>query len=769
MEIQEQIQRIIIKRSERLPVIEEKLRILDEIQERVSMMESVRAQMIQSDGNLILNSRFAPMLQKNPDMVWGLQALDFTAVHDASAKARKALKAYKARCARQTVNISVVGKARNGKSELLKAISGLDDYVIPAFDSTDCTGAPSIIYNEPGSQLRAELHFKTSREMLEMARRYLNKLIPNPEEQPYLQRMEDISRLDMDQIREKVPMGSPEGVKIKYLAKMADHYNEWAPYADGDSIILRDKAQIITFVAQNNGVKVGQPGREEYYKYLAVSTCEITCSFPQAGVGSICLIDTIGLGDHTDGILDSMLQTVRDHSDAVIFNHMPKDGAGEGLPEDVYKIYKEIQAVCGSNNLDKWIFYSINHVTQPTEGLASNTQFCQSALKMLSESKWLGADNAKIIDLMDPSAVRTDFLMPLLTSLLENLDSIDETYRIPAESALKALQGEYTILCSRAQKVLCSDIRSNASLAPLINQLTERGLKTLRAELFHARRDWLEKRDQPCAALYGNAEDIFRRMTQENIKDAYLPKQTEILKELNSGVVPSTLYTTYANAIRTCISRDFLEVDVELNAAISEMKNGMAYILYENCNMKQLCSIPEGERPAYRWFLDFAENVLGSDYPNIRSAVEALAHFEFSVKGFLTYEIRRCLDELDMSIANVPPLINTQDGNLNRTAMSIYSNLHRALCHIASTLKDVMKDLCIKPNRAMFAEVADFCDRIYYSEHSEMEWRNFFANQSSLLWAEELKQQQTIGVLFHDWLDLVEGVQQYNKKSVFEL
>lgn len=769
MEIQEQIQRIIAKRSERMPVIEEKLRVLDEIQERVSRMESVRAQMLQPDGSPIPDSRFAPMLQKNPDMVWGLQTLDFTAVHGALTEAREALNDYKTRCARRTVNISVVGKARNGKSELLKAISGLGNQVIPAFDSTDCTGAPSIIYNEPGSQLRAQLRFKTRREMLEMAQRYLDKLIPNPGEQPYLQRMEDISRLDMDKIRDKVPMGSAEGVKIKYLAKLVDHYGEWAPYADSAPITLDDEAQIMTFVAQNNGVEIGQPGREEYYRYLAVDTCEITCSFPQEGIGSVCLIDTIGLGDHTEGIMDSMLKTVREQSDAVIFNHMPKDGTGEGLPGDVTKIYKSIQMTCGDKNLGKWMFYSINHVAQSKKGLASNTQFCQSALKMLSESKWLGAENARIIDMMDTEAVQKDFLLPLLSSLLENLDGIDETYRTPAEEALQALWAEYNTLCSRAQKVLCSDIRSNASLAPLINKLTEQGLKALRAELFRERRSWLEKRDQPCAVLYGNAENIFLRMTQENFKNAYLPKQSEILNELESGIVPSTLYTDYANAIRTHISRDFLEVDAQLKAVIAEMKNELASMLYEKCNMKQLCVIPEGEQPVYKWLYDFSENVLGNDYPNIRLAVEALADFEFSVKGFLTYEVRCCLDELDMSITNIPPLINVQNGNLNRTAMSIYSNLHRTLCHIASTLKDTIKELCIKPNRAMFAEVADFCDRIYYSEDSEMEWRNFYANQSSMLWAEELRQQQTVGILFQDWLDLVEALQQYNKKSVFEL
>ena len=80
-----------------------------------------------------------------------------------------------------------------------------------------------------------------------------------------------------------------------------------------------------------------------------------------------------------------------------------------------------------------------------------------------------------------------------------------------------------------------------------------------------------------------------------------------------------------------------------------------------------------------------------------------------------------------------------------------------------------MKELYIKPNRAMFAEVADFCDRIYYSAESEMEWRNFYADQSSLLWAEELRQQQAAGIIFQEWLDLVEALQQYNNSRTFNM
>jgi len=775
MEIQDQIRQIIEKRGEKLPVIDHKLNVLREMEERIACMEAMRKEMIAPDGSILPQSRFAPMLQKNPDMAWGLQALDFDSVRNALAEARGCLEAYRHRCARETVSISVVGKARCGKSELLKAISGLGNQVIPAFNSTDCTGAPSVIYNKPGSQLRAKLGFKTKEEMLQIARTYLKRILPDASTRPQLHTLDDIRTLDLDDISRHIPAGWGDGILMEYLAKLVEHYGEWAPYADSPSQTLYDESDIITFVAQNNGVseedeRTTGRKRKEYYKYLVVDTCEITCSFPEAGIGSISLIDTVGLGDHTEGILDSMLQTVKERSDAVIFNHMPQNGAGGGLDKDIVEIYKSIHEKCEDMDLDKWMFYFINHIPVPTATLAKNTEYCQGALKQLKASRWAGADHAQIIDVMDTHAVRGKFLMPLLESLLKNLDSIDEGFREPALQALKVLQTEYGALCARAQKVLCSDIRSNASLAPLIHKLTEQSMVQLRTQLFSASRTWREKRSQPCAVLDHSAKAIFLKMTQTDMKGAYLPSMQEILDELHTGLIPNLLYTRYANSIRNRISRDFLDVDVELRGVIADMKNELAYALYETCGLKRVCAVSEEEgRCSYLWLRDFSESVLGNDYPNIRLAVETLANFEFSVKGFMTYEVRSCLDELDMNFRDVPPLVNPKNGDLKRTALSIYSTLHRTLCHLASTLEDMMKSLCVTPNCAMFAEVADFCDRIYYSEDSEMEWRNFYANQSSLLWSEELRQHQTVGVLFQEWLDQVEALQKYYKSAFYTL
>lgn len=64
------------------------------------------------------------------------------------AKLREASRNIEERFSRKTINIAVIGGARQGKSKLLQTISGLSNEVIPAFDTSDCTGATSMIKKE---------------------------------------------------------------------------------------------------------------------------------------------------------------------------------------------------------------------------------------------------------------------------------------------------------------------------------------------------------------------------------------------------------------------------------------------------------------------------------------------------------------------------------------------------------------------------------------------------------------------------------------------
>ncbi|MEO1560723.1 MAG: hypothetical protein AAFS12_14220 [Cyanobacteria bacterium J06632_19] len=56
------------------------------------------------------------------------------------------------RCTRNTINIGVVGYARQGKSLLLQSLTGLNNQLIPDGSEGYCTGTLSKIFHQPGLQ-----------------------------------------------------------------------------------------------------------------------------------------------------------------------------------------------------------------------------------------------------------------------------------------------------------------------------------------------------------------------------------------------------------------------------------------------------------------------------------------------------------------------------------------------------------------------------------------------------------------------------------------
>jgi chaperonin cofactor prefoldin len=69
------------------------------------------------------------------------------------------------RFGKNTVNVGVAGKARQGKSTLLQRISGLNDAVIPAGDGLPCTGAKSKIFHQEQDP-HAEVDFYSEEEFV---------------------------------------------------------------------------------------------------------------------------------------------------------------------------------------------------------------------------------------------------------------------------------------------------------------------------------------------------------------------------------------------------------------------------------------------------------------------------------------------------------------------------------------------------------------------------------------------------------------------------
>ena len=96
-----------------------------------------------------------------------LREIDFTAIQKGIQQEGQALEKLKARFSRRTLNIGVVGRARQGKSRLLQSLTGLSSSEIPDGDRQHCTGVRSTIHHNPDVEPYGDVWFYTEFSFLE--------------------------------------------------------------------------------------------------------------------------------------------------------------------------------------------------------------------------------------------------------------------------------------------------------------------------------------------------------------------------------------------------------------------------------------------------------------------------------------------------------------------------------------------------------------------------------------------------------------------------
>ena len=752
MRINELVERITQKRKERLPEIEDRNKDLDHMLEALEKFDELKDELVDTQGNA-RDGRYKTIAEKYPEMVIKINALSSGECRRKIAQAKQTCEQARKRFSRESINVAVIGKARVGKSEFLKSISNLSDYVIPAFSETDCTGAVSVIENKPGVVLEARLTFKTEKEIVAIVQTYLDRIIPDIKNRIVIRNMYQIRDLDLEEINKRKVHGRADNNLVPYLAKFVEHYEEWAPLVKQESLILHEEKEIQTYVAQNNGKKEGE-GREAFYKYLAVSSCEISCTFDYQEAGKITLVDTVGFEDNAIGIEDELLRVVHDKSDAVVFILFPLDGAGGGVPAKISDIYGKIEQSCKDKNLDKWLFWLINHA--PNHPKTPNPiEFCEQALKTLSMNSWSG-ELRKIIDVHNQEQVREEFLIPLLNILVANLDEIDGLYLEALQSDLDAVRKEYGKFCSMAKKVLESEIRSAVSTQPQMARSIDRMICNISAKLTILCREEAKKRDVSCEVLKSRVTDIVDRMREGEM----VPDVETIRTELLSNQ-PASVYMMHCNRIRNQITQSFADTDDSLGDLVSALKNSITSILLDE-EGGRLARVmrPDPARECFEWLRDFTEEVLRDTktYPNLYAAFRQLYEFDFSVRGFLTYEVRACLDPIDPDLSNIPDIVGE---NEFETADNINFYLERKLIDVVDRLNISLNELFKKPSRAFFAITKEFCDRVIYSENVRFEWNQLLAENYLAIWEEEYKALVTTSESFRAWESVLEELLKY--------
>lgn len=246
------------------------------------------------------------------------------------------------RFSKETINIGVAGKARQGKSTLLQKISGLSNQEIPTSDELPCTGAKSKIYHSEESPY-AKIEFYSKEEFLkEILYAYFDKLnMPKPFS---LKRFGSaLPELD-EKVRDDRNLDKAIYEKLNFIHQAFPSFSELL----SKSHKLLGLEEIIDYVTQSEGRT----------RYLAVKTANIYTKFPNHDVTGLCLVDLPGL-EAAQGHEQKLVSSLEHEVDAVIFVKSP-DVLGTDWEQADYNVFDLIDNVAREIALANRLFIVLN-------------------------------------------------------------------------------------------------------------------------------------------------------------------------------------------------------------------------------------------------------------------------------------------------------------------------------------------------------------------------------------------------------------------------
>lgn len=760
MKLKDAIAEIIKQRNDKAKAFAQKKAAYASIRERVDNILKAR-NAINSDDREVIEIL-------GQDFLDAISAINPDAFFKKYEELTKLLDTVHARYQKEEINISVVGFARQGKSRLLQSISGLDNRIIPAFDTSDCTGAVSVIRNVDGATLSARVYFYSAAQMIEIINKYIANIGRGIIAE--VKTLEDIAKIDVEKLKAVIAAEqSFDSEKCEQLAKYVENYEVWSKHIirygnTGEFMELYDPNEIMKYVAQYNGEPISSAKRENYYNYLAVSKVEISCQFNYKDAGKIVLRDTIGLGDaKMIGLTDSMLNSVAGDCDAAIVIKRPKDRT-DNIREEDTRLYDTLKKSCEKRGLamEQWFFYVINHMT----GAADNMDACLAVNEQL---KGKAAAGTYIADVSNVDEVTKKIIIPMLEKLKDNLPSLDKDLEDRVAAKANEVYEEYEKLfymCQRANS-LCN---INDNWRYRLTDMFDTMWVDVNADLNAIWTVYHNNSTEESAEF----EQAVRALAPKVGTSASLvPSEEEIYNALNAGGASSAatvLTVYYLHKLRNDFTKEFVNMDEIMNGLVYKLQREICGILIKDfkfdrlvgytadqlgerlkaeyvaerkaknlLDAEDLSGYSDGEKYA-KWltevYLTLSENFKGVEYADIILAIKFIAEFNISVRSFLMHRVRSGIDMLDPDINGAPvALINSMlSGSLQQKAHTMQEILIDAYIESYDRVKTSVEKMFKEPNQLLYSAVAEFRDRMFYSFSSRKgrlmdvkeTWRNIY-------------------------------------------
>lgn len=648
---------------------------------------------------------------------------------------------------RDTINISVVGRAGQGKSRLLQSISGVPNDIIPADTGGDCTGAKSTIANAKG-QMHAKIKFCTEQEIVVQVQAYLDALNSDI----IIGNIGEVPHINLDQIKTKCGrMTSTQDSLFRHLANYINHYDVYAPELGGERD-ERDPQKIRYYVAQ---YATGN-SKDRFYAYLGVKEVTIFTEFPEVDAGKILLVDTIGLGDTSLNLEAKMMETLGNDSDAAIVVRKA-DPEREHVSNEDNDFYDYLVRSLGNRDIEKWLFYALNVCDA-----LHNTTTGEELFDRFNEKRKDGSLRVALlekVDCGDQQDVRNKLLLPMLDFISKNLIDIDNSMMTLANKEFSDAFQKYFDLCATIGNILNSKFKQSLKVGGLFDSLYKQ------LHFGHRMKELCDKYD-----VYRNGNEKCNELQNEvakvllTIKDV-CPTSEDLINRLSAGAKgasPSAVFNDAVDYTRAAIIDKFESINtttiqllqIKMKCEVIEIlmsddgaKLNHLPVIMDDTAVNEATEtmqdfIKKGEITKehivkIEWLRTFIEQKL-NEYPLLSDCFKRILNFKLGIEGSLQHYVRKSLQTMDTE----NPMFHLPSFNMEPKldANIIRKEILLSMPVIARQLsEDIDKFVLQIPNEAFHTEVRKLRDRLFYNDEYMSELKELYRDNATYVWNDDFK------------------------------
>ena len=593
---------------------------------------------------------------------------DFQELRAMTAAAGPEMAAMTARFHRETVNIGVIGRAKAGKSTLLRTITGLGMDVLPSRRDNPTTAARSRIQHGPG-QASAKISLYAWPEFRD---RYLRPLHddghcdgPLPDTPEGFLKYPYHRLLDSSRGRGSADRGIYRQQFLERLCDAQDSFNSYREYLLGPqrTLTITNMGELRVFVAYPEGKSQDRP-------YHAVRDVWIRCPFSVGGVEQLVLVDLPGAGEAALDIDVHFLAELANEVDLLMQVKLPALTEAF-IGEQDWDVLRLADAASMGVDAADFLAFVIN--TYPGEldrdSVVNATRDAQRITDRNGVQLHVG-------DVQDRDDVRDKILGPVLEHLALRLAAMDrKAARTQIGKALtiadqaSKLAGQGVAEAERRQRLIPDDQKALREAANELRGRVARRMRDLRED--YARRAQEQEPIQELTEAIAAARERLLKWAEAGFGKG-TSQQWHTAVEAYMSVDPGEARDDQCTLVRARIRAEFGRIDSSIVGAIERLHLAVADELRRGFTERV---VPAGDQPLDALRETALQRGLGGLHSALNELIEVRAGYGsvfLRVGGPIVRQIRPVAGAIEGAAPVTARAPDHQSGG------SLYDNARRA-------------------------------------------------------------------------------------------